>query len=131
MSAEISLIQSVVKLRSMADDEARRYLIEQIIAGDSSSNLSIAYTDEKGSQADMFLNLSVDGNEEPEPQQNVTVAEGSYEPSGLTNRRPKPRGPSKVNTGTKKLSSRNSKKRASRLLPKKWQHSTWVRSGQS
>nr|XP_034604592.1 clumping factor A-like [Setaria viridis] len=46
--------------------------MERIIAGDSTSNLPIAYTDEDGSQADMFLNLFAEGNEEPEPQQNVT-----------------------------------------------------------
>ena len=71
------MFQSVVE---MADDETARYLMEQIIAGDGSgSNLPISYTDEEGTQADMFLNMSGYGNEEPEPQQNLTMVEGSGE----------------------------------------------------
>ena len=71
----------------MADDKATRYLMEQIIAGDGSgSNLPITYTDEEGSQEDMFLNMSGDGNEELEPQQNFAMAEGS----GDGNEEPEP-----------------------------------------
>nr|TKV94006.1 hypothetical protein SEVIR_9G267700v2 [Setaria viridis] len=52
--------------------------VGNIIAGDGSgSNLPISYTDEEGTQADMFLNISGYGNDEPEPQQNLAVAEGS------------------------------------------------------
>ena len=52
----------------MADDETARYVMEQIIVGDGSGdNLPISYTDEEGTQADMFLNMSGDGNEELEP----------------------------------------------------------------
>ena len=69
------MFQSIVE---MADDETARYLLEQIIAGDGSGdNLPLSYTDEEGTQADMFLNMSADGNEEPEPQQHLAVVDGS------------------------------------------------------
>ena len=69
------VFQSIVE---MVDDETARYLMEQIIAGDGSGdNLPISYTDEEGTQVDMFLNMSGNGNEEPEPQQNLVVVEGS------------------------------------------------------
>ena len=61
----------------MADDETARYIMEQIIAGDGSGdNVPLSYTDEEGTQADMFLNMSADGNEEQQPQQQLAVAEG-------------------------------------------------------
>ena len=64
----------------MADDETARYIMEQIIAGDGSGdNVPLSYTDEEGTQADMFLNMSADGNEEQQPQQQLAVAEGSGE----------------------------------------------------
>ena len=71
------MFQSVVE---MVDDETARYIMEQMTAGDGSGdNLPLSYTDEEGTQADMFLNMSADGNEEHEPQQHLAVAEGSGE----------------------------------------------------
>lgn len=65
----------------MADEEHARYLMEQIIAGCSGYNLPVTYSDQEGSQVDMFLNMSGDGNEEPEPkpEQNLAMTEGSGE----------------------------------------------------
>ncbi|XP_022685441.1 uncharacterized protein LOC101762858 [Setaria italica] len=70
----------------MADEENARYLMEQIIAGGSGSNLSVTYTDKEDSQADIFLNMSDDDNEEPELEQNIAVTEDSHHPTseGLT-----------------------------------------------
>ena len=71
-------------LVEMGDEEDARYIMEQIIAG-GSSNVPIAYIEDEGSQADMFLNMSGDGNDEPEhridgnAEQNLTVMEGSGE----------------------------------------------------
>ena len=74
------MISCVFKVVEMADDESAWFIMEQIIAGnDIGSNLPIMYTDEEGNQVDMFLNMSGDGNVEPEPQQNLAVAEGTDE----------------------------------------------------
>nr|TKV95278.1 hypothetical protein SEVIR_9G352600v2 [Setaria viridis] len=83
----------------MADDETARYIMEQIIAGDGSGdNVPLSYIDEEGTQADMFLNMSADGNEEQQPQQQLAVKEGSGEPSGSTQGQ-KTRGRTKVMEG--------------------------------
>nr|TKW28387.1 hypothetical protein SEVIR_3G317300v2 [Setaria viridis] len=82
----------------MRDKEDARYLIEQIIAGGSGSNIPITYTEDEGIQADMFLNMSGDGNDEPEhrvdnnAEQNLDMTEGFGE-------RNKPRGRTKIMEG--------------------------------
>ncbi|XP_004966968.2 uncharacterized protein LOC101762853 [Setaria italica] len=63
----------------VADEEKARYLMEQIIAVGSGSNVPVTYTNEEGTQADMFLDMSGDGNEELEPEQNLAVLKGSGE----------------------------------------------------
>ena len=59
--------------------------MEQIIASGSGSNVPRTYTEDEGSQADMFVNMSGDGNDEHEHgvddnvEQDIAVMEGSGE----------------------------------------------------
>ena len=72
-------------LVEMGDKEDERYIMEQIIASVSGSNIPRTYNKDEGSQADMFLNMSCDDNDKPEhcvddnTEQNLAVTEGSGE----------------------------------------------------
>ena len=53
-------------LVEMGDEESARYIMEEIIADGSGSNVPRTYTEDEGSQANMYLNMSSDGNDENE-----------------------------------------------------------------
>ena len=59
------MILYVFKLVEMGDEEDARYIMEQIIVGGSGCNIPRTYTEDDGSQVDIFLNMSGDVNDEP------------------------------------------------------------------
>ena len=68
------MISCVFGVVEMADDENARFILEDIIVG---RDHNVTYPEEETHQADTYLNISADGNEEPE--QNLATAEDTAE----------------------------------------------------